>query len=338
MIDAHTALVLAYAGLLAFAVGTYVVLDGFDLGLGILFFWIRDDAQRDHMVHSIAPFWDGNETWLVFGAAILLSAFPLSFSILMPAVYVPITVMLLGLIFRGVAFEFRFKHHPRWRAWDVAFSAGSIVATFAQGIVLGTFVQGVPVEAGRYAGSAWAWATPFALLTGAALVVGYALLGATWLVWRTHGDLPGAARRLVPKLLVGLLAGIGMVSLWTPFLSPAIAERWFDFPRAFAFAPVPLLTLGCAWGVLRANRAGRGSAAFTFAVALFFLAYSGLAISVFPGLPPPSVSLLDAAAPASSLLFLLPGVALLVPLIVWHTWRNYRTFTLGPDFKGYDAH
>lgn len=189
-------LTLFMAGMAAFAVGMYVVLDGFDLGLGILFPFADDHGQRDQMMNSIAPFWDGNETWLVFGGAILLSAFPLAFSVIMPAVYLPVIVMLLGLIFRGVAFEFRFKHHPRTRIWDLAFCGGSVIATFAQGVVLGTFVQGIRVEGGRYAGGPWDWLTAFSVMTAVALLCGYALLGNTWLFWRSRGALQGKGARL----------------------------------------------------------------------------------------------------------------------------------------------
>lgn len=324
-------LTLFMAGMAAFAVGMYVVLDGFDLGLGILFPFAGDHGQRDQMMNSIAPFWDGNETWLVFGGAILLSAFPLAFSVIMPAVYLPIIVMLLGLIFRGVAFEFRFKHHPRTRIWDIAFSGGSVIATFAQGVVLGAFVQGIRVESGRYAGGPWDWLTAFSVMTGAALLCGYALLGNTWLFWRSRGALQARARAWMPVLLVALLGAIAAVSLWTPLMSPGIAARWFDFPRSLVFAPVPLLTAWCAWSAYRAVQQAPSARPFWFCVGLFFLSYTGLAISLFPHLPPPSLSLFDAAAAPASQRFLLPGLLVLVPLILAHTWFNYRVFHVQGD-------
>lgn len=324
-------LTLFMAGMAAFAVGMYVVLDGFDLGLGILFPFADDHGQRDQMMNSIAPFWDGNETWLVFGGAILLSAFPLAFSVIMPAVYVPVIVMLLGLIFRGVAFEFRFKHHPRTRIWDIAFSGGSVIATFAQGIVLGAFVQGIRVEGGRYAGGPWDWLTAFSAMTGAALLCGYALLGNTWLFWRSRGALQQKARAWMPVLLVALLTAIAAVSVWTPLMSSAIAARWFDFPRSLVFAPVPLLTGWCAWSAYRAVQQAPSARPFWLCVGLFFLSYTGLAISIFPHLPPPSLSLFDAAASPASQHFLLPGLLLLVPLILAHTWFNYRVFHVQSD-------
>lgn len=324
-------LTLFMAGMAAFAVGMYVVLDGFDLGLGILFPFAGDHGQRDQMMNSIAPFWDGNETWLVFGGAILLSAFPLAFSVIMPAVYLPIIVMLLGLIFRGVAFEFRFKHQPRTRIWDIAFSGGSVIATFAQGVVLGAFVQGIRVESGRYAGGPWDWLTAFSVMTGAALLCGYALLGNTWLFWRSRGALQARARAWMPVLLVALLGAIAAVSLWTPLMSPGIAARWFDFPRSLVFAPVPLLTAWCAWSAYRAVQQAPSARPFWFCVGLFFLSYTGLAISLFPHLPPPSLSLFDAAAAPASQRFLLPGLLVLVPLILAHTWFNYRVFHVQGD-------
>jgi len=331
-----TLLTLFMAAMVAFAVGMYVVLDGFDLGVGILFPFAADHAERDRMMHSIAPFWDGNETWLVFGGAVLLSAFPLAFSVILPAVYLPIIVMLLGLIFRGVAFEFRFKHAPRTRRWDWAFSAGSMAATFAQGVVLGAFVQGIEVRDGRYGGGAWDWFSAFSVMTGLALVCGYALLGATWLAWRAHGPLQQHARRWIGPLLAGMLAAIVAVSIWTPLMSASIAARWFTLPNALAFAPVPLLTAACAWGVVRS--AGRAGSArpFALSVGLFLLGYTGLAISLFPQLPPPSLSLFDAAASPASQRFLMPGLLILVPVILAHTWANFRLFRRhGADDAGY---
>jgi cytochrome d ubiquinol oxidase subunit II len=327
MIDPASALTLFMAGVVALAVGVYVVLDGFDLGLGILFFFTDRHEERDRMMNSIAPFWDGNETWLVFGGAVLLAMFPQAFSIIMPAVYLPIIVMLLGLIFRGVAFEFRFKHESRKKVWDLAFAGGSMMAAFSQGVVLGTFLQGVPVRDGRYAGGSWDWLTGFSMMTGCALLVGYALLGAGWIFWRVGGDLQKRAALWMPRLCWLLLAAIAAVSVWTPLMSSSIAARWFDFPRAFAFLPVPLLTAACAWGLLRTARRPTASGwPFAYGIGLFFLSYSGMAISVFPLLPPPSISLFDAAASPSAQSFMLPGVLILVPLILAHTWLNYRVF------------
>jgi cytochrome d ubiquinol oxidase subunit II len=335
MVDAEVLRTLFMAATVALAVGVYVVLDGFDLGLGILFSLTRDEGERDQMIDSVAPFWDGNETWLVLGGAVLIAMFPLAFAVIMPAVYLPVIVMLLALIFRGVAFEFRFRQSPRRRVWDLAFCGGSLLATFAQGLVLGTFLQGIRVVDGRYAGGPMDWLTPFSVLTGLALVVGYALLGCGWLWWRVGGGLRDKARLWMPWLLAGLLAAIVAVSVWTPLMSPAIAARWFDFPAALAFAPVPLLTLLFAWGALRTVWNGTPSGwPFAFSIGLFFLCYTGMAISIFPMLPPPSVSLFAAAASPESQRFLLPGIAVLVPIILARTWLNYRMFR---DRAGVDS-
>lgn len=334
MIDFELARTLFMAAAVAFAVGMYVILDGFDLGLGILFPIADDASLRDRMMSSIAPFWDGNETWLVFGGAVLLAMFPLSFSIILPAVYLPVILMLMALILRGVAFEFRFKHQPRSWVWDVAFAGGSTLAALSQGIVLGTFLQGIPVVDGRYAGGEWDWFNPFSLMTGAGLVVGYALLGAGWLFWRADETLRRKAASWMPWLLAGLLVAIVAVSIWTPLMSPAIARRWFDFPDSLAFAPVPLLTVACAWTMLRFVRRGLASAwPFALGIGLFFLSYTGMAISIFPMLPPPSVSLFEAASSDASQRFLLPGLLVLMPVIVAVTWRNYRIFHV-PGHEG----
>lgn len=337
MIDYEIARTLFMAAVIAFAVGMYVVLDGFDLGIGILFPF-ANDALRDRMMGSIAPFWDGNETWLVFGGALLLATFPLSFSIILPAVYLPLIMMLLALILRGVAFEFRFKHKPRKRVWDVAFAGGSALAALSQGLVLGTFLQGIRVVDGQYAGGAWDWLNPFSLVTGAALVVGYALLGSGWLFWRADAQLSRKAASWIPWLLGGLLIAIVTVSIWTPLMSPAIAGRWFDFPAALAFAPVPLLTATFAWMMLRIAQRGLPSAwPFVLGIGLFFLSYTGMAISIFPMLPPPSVSLFEAASSDASQRFLLPGLLVLIPIILAVTWRNYRIFKLPDDHADEEA-
>ena len=326
MIDWHVALTLFMAGALITAIAAYVVLDGFDLGIGILTLATRDSIERDQMIDAISPFWDGNETWLVFGAAILLAMFPLAFSIILPALYAPIIVMLLALIFRGVAFEFRFRREPRPRTWDMAFAVGSIVATFTQGVVLGAFLQGFPIEDGRFAGNPWQWLSTFSLLTGTALVVGYSLLGATFLFWRTGGELQRRAGRWARPLLYGVLAFVALVSLWSAINLPGIAARWFSFPLVLACAPVPVLTAFCAVQLMRKLEPGRRSAwPFVCTVGIFLLGFAGLAISLYPVIAPPSVTLFDAAASASAQRFLFPGIAVLVPLILFRTWVNYRT-------------
>jgi cytochrome d ubiquinol oxidase subunit II len=303
-----------------------VVLDGFDHGHGILFPLFPAEGDRDQMMNSVAPFWDGNETWLVLGGGGLWIAFPVAFAIIMPAVYVPIIVMLLALIFRGVAFEFRWVAKPRHRWWDAAFWGGSITATFAQGLVLGGYLQGIAVRNGQFAGYAFDWLTPFSLLCGCALVTGYALLGATWLVMKTDGAVEARSRALARPLLLATIAFIGIVSIWTPLAIPRIAERWFTMPNLVYFSPVPLATaaamLGCWFGLVKGKRVQP----FLCAVLLFLLAYAGLVVSNVPYIVPPAITVYQAAAHRSSLVFVLVGVAILLPIILAYTVFNYWMF------------
>src|ERR1700712_45321 len=239
-------LVPLWAGILSLAVLMYVLLDGFDLGVGMLFFFRGHEEDRDLMVASVAPVWDFNETWLILGGGGLLAVFPLAFAIIIPAVYFPILLMLLGLLFRGVAFEFRDAPAARKRLWNVAFAYGSLIATFAQGVVLGNFIRGFPVSGRSFAGTSWDWIAPFPLLTGLGLMVGYCLLGATWLVMKTEGELREWARGIARWFLLGLIAFMLMVSIWTPLAQARIAQRWFSYPNLVLFSPVPLLTTALA--------------------------------------------------------------------------------------------
>src|SRR5690349_2805728 len=234
-------LTIVWAFIIAFAVAAYVVMDGFDLGIGLLFPMLKVGTERDQAMNAVAPVWDGNETWLVLGGGGLLAAFPLAYAIVLPALYAPLIAMLLGLIFRGVAFEFRWRdaEHRKW--WDAGFFLGSLVATFAQGITLGALLQGITIEGRTYAGGWWEWLSPFSLL------VGYALLGACWLLWKTHGEIQADARRFARRLLPALLVAFGLVSLATPFLEEKYYERWFDFPGLIVTLPMPVLVLGVAW-------------------------------------------------------------------------------------------
>ena len=277
-------------------------------------------------MNTVAPIWDGNETWLVLGGGGCSPFSPLAYAIIMPALYAPITAMLICLIFRGVAFEFRWKTvRGRW-LWDLSFSLGSVGATLAQGIVLGALIQGIPVEDRAYAGGWWTWLSPFSLLTGVALVVGYALLGATWLISKTEGALQHQAYRFAWIAALGTLAMIGLVSLWTPFLDPVFMERWFVFPAIVYVVPVPLLVL--ATGVLLFVSLARGYEALPFfcSLTLFVLCFIGLGISFFPYIVPPSVTIWEAAAPDPSLSFLLVGAAPLLMLILGYTAWSYWVF------------
>ena len=312
--------------LLGLAVFYYVVFDGFDLGVGILYGFDRSESDRGVMMSSIAPIWDGNETWLIFGGLGLLAAFPLAFAIIIPAVYFPILIMLLALVFRGVAFEFRFKNPAVRRFWDRAFCYGSAVATFAQGVVLGTFIQGFKVDGRHFAGTSFDWATPFALLTGVALMFGYSLLGAGWLILKTERDLQDWARRAARVCLVGVLLAILAVSIWTPLANADIAKRWFSWPNIAFLSPVPVITALLAigeWYVL-----GRRHELIPFlgGIGLFLMSFIGIAISLWPMIVPYHYTLWQAASSESTQAFLLIGTLFLLPIILMYTAWSYWVF------------
>jgi cytochrome d ubiquinol oxidase subunit II len=328
-------LTIVWAFLIAFAVAAYVVMDGFDLGIGILFPLFPVGKERDQAMNAIAPVWDGNETWLVLGGGGLLAAFPLAYAIILPALYAPLIAMLLGLIFRGVAFEFRWRDAGHRKVWDVGFFAGSLVATFAQGVTLGALLQGIEVEGRAYAGGWWDWVSPFSLLTGASLVVGYALLGATWLVWKTDGRLHVAARRDALVLTPALLAAIGAVSLYTPFLEAKYHERWFQWPGLIVAVPMPLLVGTAAFALWRSLSGRKDWLPFLLSLALFGLTLAGLAVSIWPDVIPGRVTIWQAAAPHSSQLFMLVGALVLIPLILAYTAWSYWVFRGKVGEEGY---
>lgn len=312
--------------ILVFGVVIYVILDGFDLGIGILFAWSGNQRERDLMMASVAPYWDGNETWLVLGGAALFGAFPLAYSILLPALYLPITLLLFALIFRGVAFEYRGKAYRSRRLWTFAFGAGSTLAAFGQGLILGAFIQGFEVTDGQYRGGPFDWLTPFSVMTGAALVVGYALLGATWLIIKTDGALQNRAYRIAEKLLFGVLLFIALVSLWTPLMDPAIRDRWFGWPNLLYLSPAPLLTALNAFLLWRALRQQRERAPFVYGIGLFLLSFLGLGISLWPYVVPRALTLWQASSSPQAQRFLLAGVAVLIPVILTYTAYSYRVF------------
>ena len=315
-----------WAALIAFAVLAYVVLDGFDLGVGILFPFFPEQRDRNVMTNSIAPVWDGNETWLVLGGGGLMAVFPLAYATVLPALYIPIILMVLGLIFRGVAFEFRFRTQ-RWRGvWDWGFALGSMTAALMQGIALGALVQGIAIANRQYAGGWWDWLTPFSIVTGIAVVVGYGLLGATWLNLKTTGDLQARARQLAIYAGIGTLGLIGVVSLWTPFLEPIYFERWFQWPTAFFSAFVPLLLAVWAFGLWQGLTANKHLQPFLSALGLFVLSFAGLGISFYPYIVPGALTIAEAAAPDSSLAFLLVGAVVLIPIILAYTGYAYWVF------------
>ena len=317
-----------WAGLLAFAVLAYVVMDGFDLGIGILFGIERGQEDRDVMVNSVAPVWDGNETWLVLGGGGLFAVFPLAYAVIMPALYPTIMGMLLALIFRGVAFEFRFRAHTERarKLWDFAFFGGSTLAALCQGMTLGGLLQGVKVVGRSYAGGWWDWFTPFTVLCGIAVVVGYALLGATWLLWRTEGTLHDRCRKQAFFLGTAVLALIGVVSLWTPFLNPRFMERWFHWPGIAFTSPVPIVVAGLAFLFYRGLARGSHLGPFLCTLGWFFMCFAGLGISMAPLMVPPDLTWWDTAAPHSSQAFLLVGASVLIPMILCYTAYSYWVF------------
>ena len=314
------------AAIMAVSIIMYVVMDGFDLGIGILFRFAPDDRARDTMMAAVAPVWDGNETWLVLGGTVLFAAFPTAYSVLLPALYLPLVVMLVALIFRGVAFEFRARATTGRRWWDRAFFAGSTTATVAQGIVLGAFIQGVDTDDAAFAGGSFDWLTPFALFCGIALAAGYALLGATWMVMKTEGTLQAWSRRRAVGSLVAVMVAVAVVSLWTPLAHPAIAQRWFAWPNILWLSPVPMVTALAAAGLLRALRRGDEGTPFVLAVALFLLSYLGLAISLFPAIVPPEITIWAAASAPSTQRFLLWGIGIALPVIFAYTAYSYHVF------------
>ncbi|QAB01032.1 MULTISPECIES: cytochrome d ubiquinol oxidase subunit II [Agrobacterium tumefaciens complex] len=318
---------LLWAIIIGFGLMMYVIMDGFDLGIGILFPFVPDREDRDTMVNSVAPVWDGNETWLVLGGAALLAAFPLAYAVILSALYLPLMLMLAGLIWRGVAFEFRFKadesHKP---FWDKAFIWGSYTAAFSQGLALGAFINGFEVKDGTYAGRLFDWLSPFSLFTGVGLVIAYALLGSTWLVMKTESNLQRRMRELGRPITLAVVVSIVIVSLWTPFAHPDIAARWFSLPNLLYFAPVPFLVVLVTWGLVKSLGTESQAAPFLLSLVLLFLGYSGLAISLWPKIIPPAISIWQAASPPQSLGFALVGALFIIPFILVYTAWSYYVF------------
>jgi cytochrome d ubiquinol oxidase subunit II len=315
-----------WAGLIAFAVLAYVLLDGFDLGIGILSPFLKDRDERHLAMNTIAPVWDGNETWLVLGGGGLFAVFPLAYAIVMPALYPLIIAMLLGLIFRGVAFEFVHRTKRMQWFWEFGFWGGSLIAAIAQGMALGALVQGVVIDGRAYGGGNWDWLTPFSVLTAVALVVGYATLGATWLILKTEGKIQARARRWALPLGVALVALIGAVSLATPFLRPEYLARWFGWPSGGWSAIVPILLTLAIWQLWKGLQNRDDLRPFLATVAIFVLSFAGLGVSFYPNLVPPALTIAEAAAPDSSLLFLLVGAVVLIPMILAYTGYSYWVF------------
>ena len=316
---------LIWGGLLAFVVLAYIIFDGYDLGVGILIPLMRSDQNRSQMLDSVR-LWDANETWLVLGGGGLFAIFPLAYSIIFPALYLPLIGMLLSLVIRGVVSEFRWQNKQSAFIWDGLFFVGSFLAAFFQGTILGAIVQGIPVVEHAYAGGPLDWLTPFSMMTGIALVLGYSLLGATWLVLKTDGELQNKAFALIKSLGILMVLMVGIVSLWTPFLKQDYLSRWFAWPQAIYVLPVPLL-LAVAIGILfRAVDRRNTWLPFVATICIFLLSYIGLLISIFPYVVPDTITLWEAAAPMSSQKFLLPGTLILVPIILIYTIYAHWVF------------
>ncbi|MFC6840588.1 cytochrome d ubiquinol oxidase subunit II [Xanthomonas theicola] len=325
--DMTTVLPVIWFGVIGFGVLMYVLLDGFVLGLGILAPFADDDGQLDLMMNTAAPIWDGNETWLVLGGAGLLAAFPRAYALILSALYLPVLLMLIALVFRGVAFEFRFKAHRSKYLWGWAFALGSLCAAFWQGVILGALVEGMPLQGGKYLGGVLGWFSPFSMLTGAAVVSGYALLGGSWLILKTEGPMQRVARSLTRPLVLVVVVFMGLVSAWLPFLDSRIMARWFHDGNFWWLSPVPLLVLVNAFALWRAAMAqGRDARPFVLTLCFFVLGFFGLVLGIWPNIVPPGLSIWDAASPPSSQGFVLAGLVVLLPVILGYTAWSYRVF------------
>ncbi len=326
---------LVWAAILAIAVFLYVLLGGYDLGLGVLFPLAPSHKDRDAMMGSVAPFWDGNETWLVLGGGGLLAAFPLAYSIMLPALYIPVILMLIGLILRGVAFEFRFKSERHRWTWDMAFTLGSTLAALTQGAIMGAFIQGFAVTGNKFSGGAFDWFTPFSVMTAVALLSGYVLLSAGWLIMKGDQALREWAYSIAFSALVAVATFIVIFSLWTPFLHPEIAARWFSPGNMVMLSPVPLATAAAVVALWRSLQARQRYLPFLLGVALFILCYTGLAVSLFPFIVPPGITIWQAAAAPESQLFMLYGAIPLLPIILGYTAYSYYVLWGPPEHDAY---
>ncbi|MFP4208829.1 MAG: cytochrome d ubiquinol oxidase subunit II [Wenzhouxiangella sp.] len=317
-------LTLIWVALIGLGVFMYVLMDGFDLGVGILFPFAPDDESRDLMMGSVAPVWDGNETWLILGGAGLLAAFPLIYTVFLPALYIGVFLLLAGLIFRGIAFEFRFKATKNKHWWNYAFFGGSTVASFAQGAVIGAYVQGFETENFRYVGGAFDWLTPFTLMTGLGVVAGYALLGVTWTIMKTEGKTQDWAYKLAPLLLGAVLVFFVLVSLWTPLTNERVMSRWMDnIGWLWIF---PTLTIAFAGWIFMRLRKRAEASPFIGSMVLFAMFYLGILISMWPYAVPPNYTFWDASSDPGSQLFLLIGFLFLIPIVLGYTAWTYWVF------------
>jgi cytochrome bd ubiquinol oxidase subunit II len=328
-------LTVIWAFTIAFAVFAYVVMDGFDLGIGILFPTVRVGHGRNRAMNSIAPVWDGNETWLVLGGGGLMAAFPLAYAVILPATYPLVIAMLLGLVFRGVAFEFRWRDEAHRPLWDGAFFGGSLVAAMSQGMILGALLQGIEVEGRAYAGSWFDWLTPYTLLTGLGTVAGYALLGACWMIWKLEGGVQDHARRLATWAAIATLLLMGAVSAYNLVLLDQYRERWLTMPNLIFASQVPLLTAIAAFTLFYGLWKRWELAPFLLSLGMFLLGMAGLGVTMWPNVVPPDITIWDAAAPEKSQIFMLVGVAITMPLIIGYTGWAYWVFRGKVGAEGY---
>lgn len=311
--------------LLGFILVLYVVLDGFTLGVGILSLFAKNDQRRDVMMASLGSVWDANETWLVVFGGALFGAFPEVYGIVLQGLYIPITIMIFALIFRGVAFEFRGHGRHKGR-WNMAFGLGSTVGAAMQGIALGAVLGGIPVSGLQFDGSVWHWLSPFAVLTALGVVFGYTLLGATYLILKTEGDQQRRANRIaVIAAWLTVLVGIG-VSVWTPLRLEYVAERWFSWPNVALLAPLPLAAAVCFAMLLRGLKRGFERSPFFWSVGIFLTSFGGLAVSLYPYLVPPAVTALDSASSSKTLVFMLTGIGILIPIMMVYNGYQYLVF------------
>jgi cytochrome d ubiquinol oxidase subunit II len=322
----HDTITLILAAIVGFAIIMYVILDGFDLGIGIMYPWVSDEKERHTMMQSVLPVWDGNETWLVLGGATLYGAFPLAYSMILPTLYIPIMIMLGALVFRGVCFEFLHHAERSKTLWTFFFSAGSTVAAFCQGVVLGTFVQGYGHDAATILVGHYKWLTAFSMFCGIAVVFGYCLLGATWLIKKTENELQQSMRHRAKILLIFVALFMLLVSIGTPFVDSSITQLWFSFPNMLYLAPLPIVTLLTFIYLWRALHKENDNVPFYASIALFLLAYIGFAISVWPYIIPRAFTIWQAAAPLSSQMFILVGLVILLPVLLFYTAYSYKVF------------
>lgn len=319
-------LALAWGGIIALGIILYVILDGFDLGIGIISIFFRATHHRDLAISTIIPVWDGNETWLVFGGAALYGAFPLAFSTIFPAIYGPALAMVLALLLRGVSFEFHLKAVKTKRFWDWLFFLGSLIATIAQGLILGEFVKGFTLKDGIGSGLTYDWINPFGMTCAVALIFGYVLLGSNWLIAKTTGEMQNICFKISNAAQYIIVFFAVVVSVWSPFLDPAIKQRWFNPENMLYLAILPLITAGLAFLHWRALKQRREFAPFWLSVGIFVCCYIGFIISCYPYIVPRHITYLEAAAPRSSLLFMLVGACIMLPILLYYTYYSYKIF------------